>query len=108
VPHATKDRGSFWWKDLLNLYDIYRGIAKCIVGDGSTVLFWSDIWNDHLLQDKCPRLFSFAKDKLISVARFLSTTQMDQLFHLPLSSDAWQEYQAFSSYYSRDSNYRGK
>jgi hypothetical protein len=39
VPHATKDKGSFWWKDLVKLCDIYRGIAKCTVGDGTTVLF---------------------------------------------------------------------
>jgi hypothetical protein len=37
------------------------------------VLFWSDIWNDHLLQDNFSRLFSFVKNKLISVAKFLST-----------------------------------
>jgi hypothetical protein len=94
VPHAGKDRGSFWWKDLLKLCDTYRGIAKCTVGDGTTVLFWSDIWNDLLLQDKFPRLFSCARNKLISVAKFLCTTQMDELFHLPLSEEAWQEYQA--------------
>jgi hypothetical protein len=45
------------------------------------------------LQDKFPRLFSFVKNKLILVAKFLSTTQMDDLFHLPLSNEAWQEYQ---------------
>jgi hypothetical protein len=76
------------------LCDTYRGIAKCSIGDGSTVLFWSDIWNDLLLQDKFPRLFSFAKDKLISVATFFNTTQMSELFHIPLSFEAWQEYQA--------------
>jgi hypothetical protein len=54
VPHATKDRGSFWWKDLLK---VFRGIATCQVGDGTTVLFWSDVWNNHLLQQKIPRLF---------------------------------------------------
>jgi hypothetical protein len=61
VPHATKDKVSFWWKDLLKLCDIYIGIDKCSVGDGTTVLFWSDIWSDQLLQDKFPILFSFAK-----------------------------------------------
>jgi hypothetical protein len=80
VPHASKDRGSFWWRDLLKLCDTYRGIAKCSIGDGSSVLFWSDIWNDLLLQDKFPRLFSFAKDKLISVATFFNTPQMSELF----------------------------
>jgi hypothetical protein len=39
IPHATGDRGSFWWKDLLHLCDKFRGIATCTMGDGSTVLF---------------------------------------------------------------------
>jgi hypothetical protein len=73
VPHASKYKGSFWWRDLLKLCDLYRGIVKCSMGDGTTVLFWVDIWNDLLMQDKFPRLFSFAKDKLISIAKFLST-----------------------------------
>jgi hypothetical protein len=36
--------------------------ATCKVGDGTTVLFWSDVWNDHLLQHSFPRLFSYAKN----------------------------------------------
>jgi hypothetical protein len=108
VPHASKDRGSFWWRDLLKLCDTYRGIAKCSIGDGSTVLFWSDIWNDLLLQDKFPRLFSFAKDKLISVATFFNTTQMSKLFHIPLSSESMARISSSSYYHPRNSNYRGR
>jgi hypothetical protein len=87
-----KNKGSFWWRDVFKLVDIYRRIApykvgdgstmlwdvfKLVdlyrwiapykVGDGSTMLFWLDVWNDHLLQDKFPRLFSYAKNKSISV-----------------------------------------
>jgi hypothetical protein len=54
VPHATKDKGSFWWRDVLKLVHWFRGINKCTVGDGTTVLFWEDIWNNHLLQQKFP------------------------------------------------------
>jgi hypothetical protein len=39
VPHATRARGSFWWKDVLKLCDAFRGIATCKVGGGDTVLF---------------------------------------------------------------------
>jgi hypothetical protein len=39
IPHASADKGSFWWKDLLHLCDKFRGIAKCTVGNGTTVLF---------------------------------------------------------------------
>jgi hypothetical protein len=54
---VTKDRGSFWWKDILKLCDEFRAIAKCKVGDGTIVLFWPDVWNDLLLQDKFSRLY---------------------------------------------------
>lgn len=41
--------------------DHYRGIAKCVVGDGSTVMLWNNIWNNLLVRDELPRLYSFAK-----------------------------------------------
>jgi hypothetical protein len=66
------------------------------VGDGSTVLFWSDVWNDHLLQNKFLRVYSFAKNKNILATKFLQTTQLEKLFHLPLSSQAFQEYQTMN------------
>jgi hypothetical protein len=72
---------------------MFRGIASCRVGDGSTVLLWSDVWNDHLLQNKFPKLYSFAKNKEISVAQFLLNNQIENQFHLPLSEQAFQEYQ---------------
>ena len=50
VPHATTDRGSFWWRDILKLCDLFRGIVECKIGDGSTVLFWSDLWNVRLVR----------------------------------------------------------
>jgi len=77
VPHAITDRGSFWWRDILKLCDLFRGIAECKIGDGSTVLFWSDLWNDNILQTKYPRLFFFAKNKNITVAQFCQTTPWD-------------------------------
>jgi hypothetical protein len=39
IPHATKDKGSFWWRDILKLSDEFRGIAKCKIGNGTTVMF---------------------------------------------------------------------
>jgi hypothetical protein len=93
VPHATKNKGSFWWRDVLKLVDLFRGIASCKIGDGSTILFWMDVWNDHLLQNEFPRLFSFAKNKKISVAQFLLNNSIEKQFHLPLLVQAFQEYQ---------------
>jgi hypothetical protein len=51
-----------------------------------------DFWNDLLLHEKLPRLFTFAKNQKISVADFLSTTNLASHFHLPLSKQAYEEY----------------
>jgi hypothetical protein len=56
VPHATREMGSLWWKDVLRLNILFRGIAKCELGDGSSVCFWDDLWLDGLLAHKYPRL----------------------------------------------------
>jgi hypothetical protein len=77
---------------VLRLSDLFRGIASCKVGDVSTILFWSDVWNDHLLQQKFPRLYSLAKNKSISVVGFLQNDSLEAQFHLPLSDQAFQEY----------------
>jgi hypothetical protein len=78
---------------VLRLVDWFRGIAKCKVGDETTVLFWEDIWNDHLLQQKFPILYSFAKNKQVSVVQFLVNNDIDSQFHVLLSDQAFQEYQ---------------
>ena len=39
TPHAMDPCGSFWWKDLMQLSDIYRGVTKASVGSGGLILF---------------------------------------------------------------------
>jgi hypothetical protein len=94
VPHAAADKGSFWWKDLLMLCDLFRGVATCTVGDGQSVLSWEDTWNNRLLKELLPRLYSFARNRNISVAKFLKIDDILEHFHIPLSTKAFQELQA--------------
>jgi hypothetical protein len=93
IPHDSTNRGSFWWKDLLKLCDYFRGITTCNIGNGTTILFWHDTWNNHCLQQKFPRLHSFAKNDKISVSAFLRNNALEEQFFLPLSEEAFQEYQ---------------
>jgi hypothetical protein len=64
VPHAVTLAGSFWWKGIIKLFDQYRLLTKCAMGNGSSILFWSDLWDDQTIACQFDRLFSFAKDKL--------------------------------------------
>ena len=63
------------------------------MGDKQSILFWEDTWNNRLLKQSFPRLYSFARSKNISVAKFLQNNDMQEQFHIPLSVEAFQEFQ---------------
>jgi hypothetical protein len=50
-----------------------KAIAWPHVENGETSLFWH--WNNHPLALSAPELFSFAKNKLISVRRAFNQTE---------------------------------
>ena len=92
VPHAIITSGSFWCRAMFSLSDAYRAITKCVLGNGVSILFWSDNWLQSKMEDRFPRLFSYAIDKLQSVAEFMGGDNALQWFHLPLSVEAHEEY----------------
>ena len=40
VLHASREVGSYWWKDELRLSSLYRTVARCTFDDGYTICFW--------------------------------------------------------------------
>ncbi|XP_073359761.1 uncharacterized protein [Aegilops tauschii subsp. strangulata] len=93
VPHAVDFVGSFWWKDILKLTPIYRGITRVQVVDGSTTLLWKDLWSNDVLQSSHPRALSFVLHEDMTVAEFWANTELHETFHLPLSARALNEVQ---------------
>jgi hypothetical protein len=73
VPHAKPICGSFWWRDVAKMMNVYRGITKCKVRAGDTVLLWKDPWCSPVLSETSARLFSFATSEDVSVAEFVGT-----------------------------------
>ena len=57
VPHASREIGFFWWKDVFRLNTLYRGIARCSLGNGSSILFWEDLWGPVVLALAFPNLY---------------------------------------------------
>lgn len=70
-PHAKSPVGSFWWKDVLKLFDKFQEFTICKPGKGNSVMLWSDPWSDQPLKDKFPQLFSFAKKPKCSIRFYL-------------------------------------
>lgn len=79
----------------MSLSDNFTMIASCRVQDALTVMFWKDLWDLGVLQWQFQQLFSFAKDKNISVAKFLCQDAY-QNFHTPLSMIASDQLQNIS------------
>jgi hypothetical protein len=91
VPHLSPETGSFWWKHLLRLHILFRGIAKCTIGNGASVSFWEDLWAGQVLSKAFLTLFSFALNDNISVQGIMLAEDIDSLFFLPLSPEAMDE-----------------
>jgi hypothetical protein len=84
VPHLAPAKGSFWWKDVLKLFDKFRDLTDCIPGEGDTVGLWVDQFEEAPLSVMFPRLFNFAIDQTISLKASL-TDNLLNLFRLPMS-----------------------
>ena len=76
----------------MKLVQKYLEICSVQVKEGDTTLFWSDTWRDKVLNLKYPRLFSFAIDANLSVRDVMQTQDKSELFHLPLSQQAFEEF----------------
>lgn len=56
--------------------------------DGNSCFLWDDLWDNEILSQKFPELFSFAKNKQIVFADGYAQPSLHNLFHLPLSQKA--------------------
>jgi hypothetical protein len=92
VPQATNLCGSFWWREIMKLVDKYRAVCTATAVAGDSILFWNDKWNGILFSEKYPRLHSFALDTLLSVKELIQCQDRTSLFYLPLSQQAYEEF----------------
>lgn len=93
LPNTQKRRGSFWWWDSLKLLDQYKGMASALVQNGTSCFFWLDVWNHQLLSQSYPHLFSYVKDQKLTVLQVAQLEDLTEIFHLPLSEEAFQQLQ---------------
>jgi hypothetical protein len=69
-------------------------MGKCKIGDGKSAYFWTDLWHeDQCLHQKFHHLVSFAKSTDLSVHKVINSDYLEDLFHLPLSHQAFQEFE---------------
>jgi hypothetical protein len=83
--------GSFWWRAHLKLLDKFKGFSRCHIGDGKSVLFSTDLWDNECIMHKFPHLLTFAKKTNSIVCQVVETEILEDLFHLPLSQQAFSD-----------------
>lgn len=93
LPSSSNLKGSFWWKDALKFPCKFKGRASVKISNGHTCLLWDDIWNGNIRKLQFPELYSFAKDKSISLSKAHSSDPLCELFSLPLSVEAFGQFQ---------------
>lgn len=91
VQHIQREVGSFWWKDIFRLKDLYGFITTCQLGDGSSILFWKDNWAGECLDEFLPNIAQFARFPDMSVKDVSEATCLEDLFVLPISQLAARE-----------------
>jgi hypothetical protein len=97
VPQSEKLCGSFWWRDVCKLLGKYREISTILPGKGNTFVFWRDSWlfdgSVQPLEQRFSRLHSYAKDPNLTAKQVYDSPTFADLFHLPLSVQAYEEFQ---------------
>ena len=94
APQVTKLCGSFWWRDVLKLYEKFCLLATPQVHAGDTMVFWLERWQiDNriiALKDRFPRLHSFAIDDTITVKDFFLISRLLKVsVYLSLRRHIW-------------------
>jgi hypothetical protein len=69
VPRSSKLCGSFWWRDIMKLADMYREVCLVIWLFYGQISGVTNVYNIN----KYPRLFSLALDQKISVQDAIQT-----------------------------------
>jgi hypothetical protein len=101
VLHLAREKGSFWWKDILRLHIHYRGIAVCSPVIGDTVGFWEDLINGQLHADLFPNLLAFAKDSCVSLSKLKNAENLLDFFRLPMSRQAYNGFLELQHYLAK-------
>jgi hypothetical protein len=82
----------FWWRGILKLLTTYKGLSQATLGVGDTILICSDLLSGKILNLEFPQLFSFAINNKITIKEAVETQEFQDLFHLPLSEEAFEQF----------------
>ena len=78
---------------MVKLIDQFKGLNSVQIGSGTTVMLWNDCFEGAPIKLQFPELFLFARNKKIFLSKAVGTDNIFDMFHLPLSEEAYQQVQ---------------
>jgi hypothetical protein len=77
---------------MLKLLTTYKGLSQASLGVGDTILFLSNMWTGKILKLEYAQLFSFAINAKITLKTLVELEEFQDLFHLPLTEEAYEQF----------------
>jgi hypothetical protein len=74
------------------LLNCYKGIAQATARQGYSIIFWQDLWDGKFLGQSYPHLYSFTNQENITLQFVLQVNDLQDLFHLALSEEAYTQF----------------
>lgn len=68
TDYLVNKKGSSWWRSILNFLHTYKVLAYPSIGNGQTIHFWHDLWNNGVPSQQYLELYSFTTAANISLA----------------------------------------
>jgi hypothetical protein len=77
---------------MIKLLSNFKGLAHPVIGNGRSISFSDDQWNQNIPRQQFPELFSFVKNTKLSIAEAKEQDHFARFFHLPISEQAYDQY----------------
>lgn len=70
----------------------FKGFSRVMIEDGRTTQLWLDQWDNRVPEYDFPVLFSFIRNKDITIRQTKDVEYPHNLFHTPMSEIAYEQY----------------
>jgi hypothetical protein len=87
IQYIWEKQRFFLVENCLSHLHVFKQLTSCTPHSGNTILLWYDKWADTMLRESLPQLYSFAKNKDITLqqVKHLNLDELYEKFQLPLS-----------------------
>jgi hypothetical protein len=84
-------KGSFWWRSIFILLNLYKGISHVQTGSSETILFWKDMKWQNFTSNR-PTYFLLSDDENISLHLVMIQDSLQDIFNLPLIEESFEQF----------------